>query len=194
MNIKDERYDYHITVSAHVIVQKGKSVLIALRPKTWEWAPGRWSLIGGKLYKEESFTQAIKRKTKQELGFEVNPKGLYQIKQLLIGNKNAYMYFFVAQYNNEKISGEMTEYRWVNTSDIKAMKQSEFAEYYYKEMFTDFFTGKTKIFPMSKIDVLDYTKIRNTNNYKKWFRGVVNEDYDPNQIKDYKKWQKLQKK
>lgn len=67
---KDPRYDYDITVSAHFIIEDKGKILIAKRPDTWEWAPGRWSLVGGKLYADESFEEGIKRKTKQELGFE----------------------------------------------------------------------------------------------------------------------------
>jgi ADP-ribose pyrophosphatase YjhB (NUDIX family) len=186
--MKDPRYDYQITVSAHFIIENDNKILIAKRPETWEWAPGRWSLIGGKLYKEESFSKGIKRKTKQELGFEVQPKGLYQINQLIIEGKQAFMYFFASDYNGEEIQGEMQDYKWIGIEDVKTMKLNEFAEYFYKGMFVKYLSGDKEVFPMSKINSLNYIELENAEDYKKWFEDIINEDFDPEKVDDYKKW------
>ena len=188
MKVKDPRYDYHITVSAHFILEKDNKILIAKRPETWEWAPGRWSLVGGKLYKEESFVEGIKRKTKQELGFEVKPKGLYEVKQLIIDGKQALMYFFVGNYNGEKINGEMQDYKWVGASEIQQMDSKDFAEYFYQDMFINYLKGDKKLFPLSKIDSLNYIKLKKGKKYRQWFKDIINKDFDPDKVDDYKKW------
>lgn len=188
MKVKDPRYDYHITVSAHFILEKDNKILIAKRPETWEWAPGRWSLVGGKLYKEESFIEGIKRKTKQELGFEVKPKGLYEVKQLVIEGKQAFMYFFVGNYKGQNIKGEMQDYKWAGVSEIKQMDSKDFAEYFYQDMFIEYLEGYKKLFPLSKIDSLNYIKLSKSKKYKNWFRDIINKDFDPEKVDDYKKW------
>jgi ADP-ribose pyrophosphatase YjhB (NUDIX family) len=138
MKIKDKRYDYHITVSAHLLIEKDKKLLLARRPETWEWAPGRWVLIGGKLYSDEAFTDVIKRKTKQELDFELLPKTLYQVKQLIMEEKQAFMYFFTTDYNGQRPSGEVEEYKWFSVDEIEKTPINEFAEYYYKDLLKEF--------------------------------------------------------
>jgi 8-oxo-dGTP pyrophosphatase MutT (NUDIX family) len=191
VKIKDPRYDYHITVSAHIIIEDSdRRILMAKRPNNWEWAPGRWSMIGGKLYRDESFEDAIKRKTKQELGFELKPKGLYELKHLILDGKQAYMYFFTAKYDNEPITGEMTDYKWLGLEDIKEMPLTDFAEFYFPKMLTKYLSEEAETFPISKIDSLDYTQLDKTPKYKKWHEGIINKDYNPEEIDDFKKWKK----
>ncbi len=191
MKVKDPRYDYYITVAAQIIIRNKKGeVLLAKRPDTWEWAPGRWSLIGGKLYVHESLEDAIKRKTKQELGIEIIPEGLYEIKHLVIEGKSAYMYFFTSEHSGIEGSGEMTEYRWFNMDMIKKFDNDKFAEFFYKEMLLKYLTEISNVLPVSKIQSLDYIKLTKTANYKKWFKGVINKDYDPEAIPDFLKWKK----
>lgn len=177
-----------MTVSAHLILENDNKILIAKRPETWEWAPGRWSLVGGKLYKEESFEEGIKRKTKQELGIEVKPKGLYQIKQLIIDGQQAFMYFFIGTYKGEEIKGEMQEYKWVEINEIKQMDSKDFAEYFYQDMFIGYLEGDKELFPLSKIDSLNYIKLGKSKKYKHWFEDIINKDFDPEKVDDYKKW------
>ena len=188
MKVKDPRYDYHITVSAHFILEDNNKILIAKRPETWEWAPGRWSLVGGKLYKDESFTEGIKRKTKQELGFDVEPKGLYQVKQLVIEGKQAFMYFFVGDYKGQEIKGEMQDYKWVGQEEVKQMDLRDFAEFFYRDMFNNYLGGDREVTPMSRVESLNYIKLSETKDYRYWFEGIVNKNFDPEKVGDYTKW------
>jgi len=190
MKVKDPRYDYHITVSAHFILEDNNKILIAKRPETWEWAPGRWSLVGGKLYKDESFTEGIKRKTKQELGFDVEPKGLYQVKQLVIEGKQAFMYFFVGDYKGQEIKGEMQDYKWVGQEEVKQMDLRDFAEFFYRDMFNNYLGGDREVTPMSRVESLNYIKLSETKDYQYWFEGIVNKHFDSEKVGDYKKWKK----
>jgi len=194
MKVKDPRYDYHITVSAHLLWKTvDNQILMAKRPETWEWAPGRWGLPGGKIYQFETFMDAIKRKTRQELGFELMPDGLYQIKQLIIKDKQAFMYFFSAKYEGQELTGEMTDYKWFGIKDLNEFPSNKFAEYFYKKMLSEFLVKDAKLLPMEVVDSLNYIKLSDTKNYKDWFEGIINKDYDPNKVADFKKWKKVKK-
>jgi ADP-ribose pyrophosphatase YjhB (NUDIX family) len=185
----DPRYKFTIVVSAHVlIINKENKVLMAKRPDTWEWGPGRWGIVGGKLYEEENFFDCIKRKTKQEFGLELQPEGLYKIKQLIIKERQAFMYFFVSRYNDEKISGEMVDYKWYGADDIKTTPNNKFAEYFYKDMLVELLTKPVKLLPIDMIESLNYIKLAKIKSYKEWFSGVINKNYNPEVIPDFIKW------
>jgi ADP-ribose pyrophosphatase YjhB (NUDIX family) len=189
--IKDVRYDFHITISVHILIYNGKNKLLLLkRPDTWEWAPGRWGVTGGKLYEHETYVEAIKRKTKQEIGFELLPEGLYEIKQLIIKDKQAHMIFFAAKYNGQKLDGEMIEYKWFDSDEIRKAPASFFAEFYYKDMLTQFLKGNKELLPMSKLESLNYPVLGETKEYKRWFKGVINKSYNPELVADFVKWKK----
>lgn len=190
MKVKDPRYDYHITVSAHFIIEHKNKALIVRRPESWEWAPGRWTLVGGKLYKNETFADCIRRKTKQELGFEINPSGLYQIKQLVIKTKQAFMFFFTGIYKDQEIKGEMQDYKWVGLKEVKLMKTKDFSEFFYRDMIKKYLEGEKEAFPMSKVESLNYIKLIKTKKYQNWFENIFNKDFDPKKVKDFKKWKK----
>jgi ADP-ribose pyrophosphatase YjhB (NUDIX family) len=192
--MKDPRYKFTIVVSVHILIINNKNeVLMAKRPSTWEWGPGRWGMVGGKLYEEENFFDAIKRKTKQELGFELEPEGLYQVKQLIIKDRQVFMYFFVSKYKAQNINGEMAEYKWFRIDSIKETPLNEFAEYFYKEMLTALLTKPIKLLPNNMINSLNYIKLTEESNYKDWFEGMINKDYNPEIIPDFKKWNKSKK-
>lgn len=163
---------------------------MAKRPEIWEWAPGRWGLPGGKIYQFESFIDAIKRKTKQELGFELTPEGLYQLKQLIIKDKQAFMFFFVAKYKSQKITGEMVDYKWFDIKDLNKFPSSKFAEFFYKKMLIEFLEKQVKLLPIEMIDSLNYIKLSDTKSYKDWFEGIINKNYDPNKVADFRKWKR----
>jgi ADP-ribose pyrophosphatase YjhB (NUDIX family) len=191
MKTKDARYDFHITISVHILIYNDKNeILLLKRPATWEWAPGRYGVTGGKLYEHETYTEALKRKTKQEVGFQVSPEGLYQIKQLIIKDKQAHMFFFAAKYQGQKFSGEMVEYKWFNINEIKKTPSTVFAEYYYKDMLTEFLKSDKKLLPMTMVDSLNYIKLADTKKYKEWFTGIINIDYDPEKVADFARWKK----
>jgi hypothetical protein len=61
-------------------------------------------------------------------------------------------------------------------------------------MLLKYLTEASGILPISKIQSLDYTSLSKNNNYKKWFKGVVNKEYDPNFIPDFVKWKKTHSK
>lgn len=193
--MKDPRYIFTITVSAHVLLlDDDKKVLMSKRPDTWEWGPGRWGITGGKVYEHENFFETIKRKTKQELGFEVVPDGLYQIKQLLIKDKQAFMFFFVAKYQGLELKGEMSAYKWFGNDEIDKTKNEEFSEYFYKDMLRKFVTEDVKLLPVTMIESLDYVALSNDKSYKDWFASMIKKDYDPEKLKDYRIWKKSKKR
>ena len=187
--MKDPRYKFTITVSAHILLLDSKNrVLMSKRPKTWEWGPDRWGVMGGKVYEHENFFETIRRKSIQELGFEIKPEGLYQIKQLLIKDKQAFMFFFVSKHQGQKLTGEMEEYKWFGKKEIVETPLEKFAEYFYKNMLTKFVAGNVKLLPVSMVESLDYVNLSDDADYKKWFRGMIKRDYDPEKIADYKRW------
>lgn len=186
--MKDLRYKFTISVSAHILLYDETRVLMVKRPKTWEWGPDRWGITGGKVYEHENFFDAIKRKTVQELGFEVSPDGLYSIKQLLIKDKQAFMFFFAMKYKGQKFTGEMTDYKWFGKTDLGETKLTDFSEYFYKDMLASFLTGNKKGLPASMIESLDYVGLSKDKKYKEWFNGMIKKDYNPEEIADYKKW------
>ncbi len=189
--MNDPRYTFSIAVSSHLIIENLENkILMGRRPDSWEWAPGRWGLVGGKVYENEKLEDSVKRKTMQELGFELVPAGLYQVKQLLIENRQVMMFFYTAKYSNQEIGGELAEYAWFDLKDLKDKPSKEFSEYFYKEMLTGYIEGDKSVFPVSKINSLDYVELGKTDEYKSWFEGIINKNYDPNKVPDFKKWEK----
>lgn len=189
--MKDPRYQYEVAVSSQIILYNNHGqILIAKRPDNWEWMPGRWSLIGGKLYENEPFVDSIKRKTKQELGKALYPDGLFKLVQLLIKGRQAHLFVFVKKSDSKfNPSGEMEEYKWVNLKEIAQMSINDFSEYFYKDLLIEFLQSEEKVFlPMGFITSLEYFKISDEPKYKEWFAGGINKNYNPEEIKDFQKW------
>lgn len=183
--IKDPRYDYHITVSAQIIVVDKDKILLQKRPSTWEWAPGRWCLPGGKLYNHESFEELIKRKTKQELGFELTPEKIFSIKQLIMEEKQAFMFFYPATYKGQKFKGEMEEYRWFSKNQLKDIPSQEMAEYFYKNLLISYLENPNQT---TSVETFNYVEMQKEKIYQKWHKGIINENYNPEKVADFQKW------
>lgn len=193
--MNDPRYAFSTAFSSQIIIfDKDDRILLGKRPDTWEWAPGRWGLIGGKVYETETLEDAIKRKTQQEIGFEMTPDGLYQIKQIIIEGRQVLMFFYISEYKGQNIDGELAEYRWFSNKDIQNMPGENFSEFFYKGMFLDFLSGEKNVFPISKIQSLNYIDLGENKDYKEWFEGIINKNYNPDVIPDYKKWKNRTKK
>lgn len=61
---------------ALVVLRKDNSILMVQRSPHAKFAPEHFSLIGGSVEKDESFTQAIAREALEEVGVTVNPADL----------------------------------------------------------------------------------------------------------------------
>ncbi|MEJ2347623.1 MAG: NUDIX hydrolase [Patescibacteria group bacterium] len=171
--MSDPRYQYDKANVIKVILERpdGK-VLLIQEPETNEWMPGHWGLPGGKPLVKESLYQAFKRKTKEELGSELEPEGIFRLEELLIEGRTVFMFHAVAKINQEiKLEGESKAYKWVNTEDIQKMDSAEFTEFFNKKLLTDYLMGDKKVISFDLIETQEYYNLSEDADYKRWIES-----------------------
>ena len=92
MSVTEERFRLHAT--AILFLVKEDKVLLCRRFNTG-WEDGKYGLMAGHIDGAESFTQALCREAKEELGITIHPKDVRFVHaQHHISNKEyVYMYF-----------------------------------------------------------------------------------------------------
>jgi len=169
----DPRYTYEKINVVKVIIEnpEGK-VLLVQEPDTNEWMPGHWGLPGGKPYAAESLYEACKRKAKEELGQDIEPEGIFGLKELLLTERTVLAFILVArEKDGVPFTGQNKKYRWVTRQDVDSMDVSEFTEYYNRELLLDFFAGDKDLAPLSLIKSFKFFELENTSDFKKWWES-----------------------
>lgn len=169
--MSEESYDYQKTIVIKVIVEdpEGK-ILLVKEPSTNAWMPGRWGLPGGKPFEKESLREAFKRKTKKELGIDLEPKGIYKIEELLIDKMTVLMIHVVSSYNGEGVlKGYAADFKWVGVEELEQMNIPDFTEYFNKKLLLGYLTGSKKLVNFDIIETQAYYKFYEEEEYKKWF-------------------------
>jgi mutator protein MutT len=103
---------------AAAIIQHDRRILLARR-RPDSHLPGRWEFPGGKVEAGESFTDALRRELREELGIEVAVLDEFHAVTHHYPEKTVELRFF----NCIIVAGEpreidVAEFRWVNSSDL----------------------------------------------------------------------------
>ena len=173
MNMTDPRQNYEKRNVIKVIIEnpEGK-VLLIQEPQHYEWMPGHWGLPGGKTLKKESLYNALVRKTKVELGMEVNPQGIYRIEELLMDERTVLMFIVIAKIDKTlDFKGESSGYKWVGTEEIQKMDISEFSEFYNKNLLLEYLSGNRETVDFDLIETQFYYDMDENPEYKKWWES-----------------------
>lgn len=168
--MSDPRYQYEKINAIKVIVEnpEGK-VLLIQEPETNEWMPGHWGLPGGKPLVKESLYSAFKRKIKEELDADIEPKGIFRVEELLIEERTVLMFHVVAEVGREiKFEGEGKAYKWVGIEEIGKMDPAEFTEFFNKKLLLDYLSGNREVVDFDLIETLQYYDMDENPEYKKW--------------------------
>jgi hypothetical protein len=57
-------------------------------------------------------------------------------------------------------------------------------------MLGEFLSSEPDVLPISKLQSMNYIALGETEEYKKWFEGIINNKYNPGEIPDFQKWSK----
>jgi len=110
--------------SAHVILIKGKKVLLVQRSIDDSWMPEKWATPGGELDKGETLEQGLKREIKEETGLEVELEDLFYLPAISYKMKHA---FYACNKSAGKLEinangvHEHEAAKWVTQSEITNM-------------------------------------------------------------------------
>lgn len=171
--MNDSRYQYEKINAVKVIVEnpEGKILLIQ-EPETNEWMPGHWGLPGGKPFVKESLRQTFKRKMKEELGVDIEPKGIFRVEELLTEKRTVLMFHVVAEVGREiKFGGESKTYKWVDIEEVRKIDPAEFTEFFNKKLLLDYLSGNREVVDFDLIETQNYYDMGENPEYKKWWES-----------------------
>ena len=106
-----------IKVAAAIIRQNQRMLLTRRRPDSY--LPGLWEFPGGKVERGESFTDALHRELREELGIEVEVIDEFHTVTHRYPDRSVELHFFNCTIvHGEPRAIEVAEFRWVNSSDL----------------------------------------------------------------------------
>jgi len=107
------------------ILRRDGNVLVAERPVGKPYA-GYWEFPGGKIEPDESGLEALTRELHEELGIEViSAKPWFEYEHRYPDNTVILEMWLVDQFSGEPHSKENQTLRWVNYSEMKALRLLE---------------------------------------------------------------------
>jgi len=110
-----------IDVSAGLVFRDGK-LLIALRHDDTHLG-GLWEFPGGKREPGESFEDCLRRELREELGIEVEIKGLIETDTHSYPERTVRLKFFRCVWKaNEPRALGCAEFKWVGPDELKAFE------------------------------------------------------------------------
>ena len=106
-----------IQVAAAIIHRAQSTLLTRRRPGSH--LPDLWEFPGGKVEPGESFTDALRRELREELGIEVEVLDEFHTVTHHYPETSVELHFFnCAIVQGEPRAIEVAEFRWVNSSDL----------------------------------------------------------------------------
>jgi ADP-ribose pyrophosphatase YjhB (NUDIX family) len=142
-------YNFLTTVGCKVVIRKEDNILMTREPSDHTWMPGRLGLPGGKVKLNESIDECVERKIADETGLKCNIKGLFKIINILMPEKNHWMFIYAADY----VSGEIKEKDhytdglfWMGETEIKNLTKDDFTEYFYDTLFEEYFGNNKHVY------------------------------------------------
>jgi 8-oxo-dGTP diphosphatase len=164
--------DYKKTNVIKIIVQDSKGkILLFQESLDHDWMPGHWGLPGGKANVRESLLNAIKRLTKEEVGVDINPLGIFRIEELLNDNETILIYNVVALLTHPEDLKTQRNTKWVELNDIEKMKVEEFTEFFNKKLLLDYLKSDRGLTDFNLIETQEYYDLHGNPEYKRWLES-----------------------
>lgn len=166
--------NYHFTTinAVKIIVQNSKNeILLVQEPEDNDWMPLHWGLPGGKPTEKESLLETFHRKAKTDVGQNLKLEGVLRVEELLMEGKTVMMYIVLAKTISDEVNGEAKEYKWASKQEVEKMGETDFTEYYNKELLAEFFEGKLKLAPIEIFRTWNYFEMGGQKGYKRWFKS-----------------------
>ena len=151
----DTKFTFLSTIGCKAIIKHGDKILFTREPRDHTWMPGRWGLPGGKILLNESLTELVARKIKDETGLKCEIKGLLKVIDILMPERNVYFFVFVADYKSGRLDmkGKYSDgLAWKSKEEVFKLTKEDLAEYYYEEVFKDVYNN-VPLVPISFIQV-----------------------------------------
>ena len=171
--MSDPKYSYLKVNAIKVIIENSKGeILLIQEPVTNEWMPGHWGLPGGRAQAKESLHDALKRRSKEELGIEIEARGVFRVEELLEDDKTIFMFVVVSIHGQRsELKDLKKKHKWVDIEEIKKMATSEFTEFYHKSLLLDYFSGARDMVDFDLINTQQYYDMHENPEYKKWLQS-----------------------
>jgi 8-oxo-dGTP diphosphatase len=120
-------YPQRPVVSAHAVVFRGDSVLLARRAH--EPSRGRWSVPGGGIELGETIRDAAQREVREECGIEIETDGIVDVVDNVIPDKSQRIRFhyvviyLTARYSSGRArpGSDTSEVRWVPRAELDGL-------------------------------------------------------------------------
>jgi len=87
-----------------------------------------WSIPGGAVEANETLEQAVKRETKEETGYEIEPAGIYSVREVFFtgSDHHALIFTFLARITGGGMEvadpdGDVTEVKWMDLREANAL-------------------------------------------------------------------------
>ncbi len=113
-----------IEIVCIILFDENKDMLLQQRTNDDAYNPGNWALFGGGIQGNESKIEALKRETKEELGYALSSPELVISHEYEAPNKKGVKHVFVEKMNPKKsiFLGEGKGYAWFNFNQIQHLK------------------------------------------------------------------------
>jgi 8-oxo-dGTP diphosphatase len=121
-NVKNPR---RVSVVVSALIEENGKVLLVKRKKLKKAFPGFWGLPTGKVKAGETLEEAVRRETKEETGFEVEPVEIYHITQEFHDNHHHLVFAFKTKIKGGKLiaKSDVSEVKWFRPKEIKVKLQ-----------------------------------------------------------------------
>jgi ADP-ribose pyrophosphatase YjhB (NUDIX family) len=108
--------------ASYVFLRRGDKIAFLLRTNT-DYMRGYWGSVGGKVEKDETYTEAAVREAKEEAGVTVAPENLKHVltSHRLEGTLWVDVFFMVTEWEGEPVNAEPDthgELKWLDIHDL----------------------------------------------------------------------------
>lgn len=109
------------TIGIHCVVEKDRKILVTKRSEYKEVHAGYWDLTGGQLNDGEQPFECAIREVKEETGLTVKPIEVLTAYSFDYKEYWGTVILIRAKHidGEVKLSGEHTEYKWIESSELK---------------------------------------------------------------------------
>ena len=115
-----------VDVASALIYDRSKHMLLMV--KNTKKDSSYWSLPGGAVEANETLAQAVVRETREETGYEIEPGGIYSVRELFLAGSghHAIIFTFLARITGGAMEvddpdGDITEVRWMELREANAL-------------------------------------------------------------------------
>lgn len=112
--MKKERHK--IVPASYLVLKKGNKILLQRRFNTG-YEDGKYSMVAGHVEKKETFTSALIRETKEEIGINLKPENLKVVHTM---HRNSH-----TENNNERIDMFFIAKKWTGKIENKEINKCD---------------------------------------------------------------------